>query len=194
VLGPDHVLAGICYVFSNIVTPGVIAHHQFGRIVFGELNGSASERALAFVRACEQASIPVELSNNIVQALWEKFVVLAPLAGTTSLTRLPVKSIRDLPATRQLWQAQTEELLALAPACGVDLGVDRMAKCVQFLESLGPENYSSMSLDLNAGKPMELDALIAYPVRLGQRHGIATPTLAAVYGGLLPYLHGKPGA
>ncbi len=192
ILGPSHVMGGICYVFSNIIEPGVIAHHQFGRIVFGEMDGRISERAVAFTAACESAAIPVECSSHIRRALWEKYLVLAPLAGTTCLTRLPVKFIRELPATRWLWQQQTEELIALARALEIDLGEDRMSRCLQFLESLGPNNYSSMCLDLINDKPLELEALIGHAVRLGKRHAVPTPSLAVVYGALLPYLKGKP--
>lgn len=192
ILGPNHVLGGICYIFSNIVEPGVIAHHQFGRIVFGEMDGSNSERANAFRAACENAGIGVEVSLRIRQVLWEKYLVLAPLAGTTCLTRLPVKFMRELAATRLLWQHQTEELIALAKASEIDLGDNRMGQCVTFLESLGPNNYSSMCLDLLHDKPLELEALIGHAVRLGERHAVPTPTLAAVYGALLPYLKGKP--
>jgi 2-dehydropantoate 2-reductase len=192
ILGPSHVMGGICYVFSNIIEPGVIAHHQFGRIVFGEMDGRISERATAFSAACENAAIPVECSDHIRRTLWEKYLVLAPLAGTTCITRLPVKFIRELAATRRLWQQQTEELIALARAMEIDLGEDRMSQCLEFLESLGPNNYSSMCLDLLNDKPLELEALIGHAVRLGQRHAVPTPTLAVVYGALLPYLKGKP--
>ena len=192
ILGPSHVMGGICYVFSNIIEPGVIAHHQFGRIVFGEMDGRISERATAFAAACERAAIPVECSSHIRRVLWEKYLVLAPLAGTTCLTRLPVKFIRELAATRLLWQQQTEELIALTRALEIDLGEDRMSQCLQFLESLGPNNYSSMCLDLLNDRPLELEALIGHAVRLGKRHAVPTPALAVVYGALLPYLKGKP--
>src|SRR5262249_40282113 len=74
--GPEHVMGGVSYIFSNIETPGVIVHHQLARIVFGEMNGDPSERATQFLEACKRASIQGELVPNIRKTLWEKYVFL----------------------------------------------------------------------------------------------------------------------
>ncbi len=190
--GPEHVMGGVSYIFSNIEAPGIIAHHQLARIVFGEMNGQPSERATRFAEACKRASIQGELVPNIRKTLWEKYVFLTALAGATAITRLPVKFIREVPETRRLWQLQVEELLALATAENVGLDPDMMERCVKFLESLAPTNYSSLYQDLMQGKRLELDALHGHAVRLGERHGIPTPTLFAVYAALRPYILGAP--
>ena len=191
-LGPEHVMAGVAYIFSNIAAPGIIAHHQLARIVFGEMDGKPSERATSFVEACERASIQGELVPGIRKALWEKYVFLTALAGATALARLPVKFVREVPETRRLWELQVEELLALAAAEKVGLDADMMARCVKFLESLAPTNYSSLYQDLMQGKRLELDALHGHAVRLGERYGIPTPTLFAAYAALRPYILGTP--
>jgi 2-dehydropantoate 2-reductase len=191
-LGADHVMGGIAYIFSNIQAPGIIAHHQLGRIVFGEMDGRTSDRSAAFADACRRASIPIEVTPCIRKVLWEKYVFLTALAGTTAVTRLPVKFIREVPETRRLWQLQVEELLALAQADEAGLDAAMMDKCVSFLESLAPANYSSLYQDLTQGKHLELDALHGHAVRLGKRHGVPTPTLSAVYAALRPYLQGTP--
>ncbi len=192
ILGKDHVMGGVSYVFSNIVSLGIIAHHQLGRIIFGELNGEISARATEFANACKHADIPVEIAKNIRAILWEKYIFLAALAGTTSATRLPVKFIRDVPEVRKLWQSQVEELLALAIAdhSGLDSAV--IDRSILLLESLAPTNYSSLYQDLVRGNRLELETLHGHAVRLGKQYGIPTPTLDTVYAILLPYLHGTP--
>lgn len=192
ILGAEHVLGGAAYVFSNIESPGVIAHHQLGRIVLGEMAGGTSKRVDTVVEICRRAGIDAEADAAIRVTLWRKYVFLTPFSGTTAVTRLPVRFIREVPETRELWQRQVEELLALAAAEGVDLGTQAMESCVNLLESLAPANYSSLYQDLIAGKRLELDALHGHAVRLGARHGIPTPTLFAVYGALAPYVHGRP--
>jgi len=192
VLGAGHVIGGVSYVFSNIEAPGVIAHHQLGRIVLGEMDGQPSMRTAAFLDACQRAGIQADLVPKIRKTLWEKFVFLTALAGTTALTRLPVRFIRDVPETRLLWQRQVEELLALAKMDDADLGPEMMGKCITFLESLSPANYSSMYQDLVQGKRLELEALHGYAVQLGERRQVPVPTLFAVYAALRPYLYGKP--
>jgi 2-dehydropantoate 2-reductase len=190
--GNDRVLGGVAYIFSNIEEPGVIAHHQLGRIVFGRLDGQASDRAAAFADACNRAGITAEISRDIRKTLWEKYVFLVALAGTTTVTRLPVKFIREVPETRRLWQLQIDELLALAEADGAALDAEVKARCVRLLESLAPGNYSSLYQDLMNGKRLELDALHGYATRLGESFGMPTPTLFAVYAALRPYLDGEP--
>lgn len=190
--GAQQVIGGVSYVFANIEAPGIIAHHQLGRIVFGEMHGQTSQRSADFLEACRRASIPAEIAPDIRKVLWEKFVFLVALAGTTAVTRLPVKFIQALPPTRRLWQLQVEELLALAQADGTSMDGDMMQRCCTLLESLAPANYSSLYQDLVHGKRLELDALHGHAVRLGTRYGIPTPTLFAVYASLLPYVDGRP--
>lgn len=192
ILGAGHVMGGIAYVFSNIETPGVIAHHQFGRIVFGEMDGAISSRGSAFADACRRAAIPAEMVTDIRKTLWRKYLSIAPIAGATALTRLPVKFIREIPETHRLWQMQVEELLTLASHENVGLEPDIMERCTKFLESLAPTNYSSLYQDLAQGKRLELDAMHGYAVTLGMRHAIPTPAMFLVYAALKPYIGGYP--
>ncbi len=192
ILGPEHVMGGVAYVFSNIEAPGIIAHHQFGRIALGEMQGGISDRATAVAEVCRNAGIEAEVDPRIRRTLWQKYVFLVALSGTTAVTRLPIRFIREVPATRQLWRRQVEELLALAAADGAGLGADAMESCILLLESLAPTNYSSLYQDLVHGKRLELEALHGHALELGTRYGVPTPTLFAVHAALAPYLHGRP--
>lgn len=191
-LGAGHVLGGVAYIFSNIEAPGVVAHHQLGRIVLGEPAGGASERTAAIAATFAAAGIDAVADPAIMRTLWRKYVFLVALSGTTAVTRLPVRFIREVPETRELWSRQVAELLALAEADGAGLEADTMQSCGNLLESLGPNNYSSLYHDLAAGKRLELDALHGHAVRLGKQYDVPTPTIFAVYAALLPYLHGAP--
>lgn len=188
----EQVLGGVAYVFSHIEAPGIIAHQQLGRIVFGEMGGAIPGRARALADALTRASIPNEISNNIRKTLWEKYIFLTALAGTTALARLPVHFIRTIPETRRLWQRQVEELLALAQSDGAGLDDDMLDRCVAFLESLAPSTYSSLYHDLIQGKRLELDALHGHALRLGLRDNIPTPMLFAVYAALRGHQAGMP--
>ncbi|MEK7387334.1 MAG: 2-dehydropantoate 2-reductase, partial [candidate division NC10 bacterium] len=82
-LGPGHAMGGVAQVFAAIESPGVIAHHFAGRIIFGELDGRRSPRAETLLAAFERAAINVELSTNIRRALWEKDILICAVAGMT---------------------------------------------------------------------------------------------------------------
>lgn len=188
--GPERVIGAISYIFANITSPGVIAHHQLAKIVFGEWGAPKTDRCARFLAACSAAGIEAVHSADARKTLWEKYVFLTAMAGTTALTRQPAGVIQTEPAVKALFTAQLDELLALATADGIALDRDMKDRCLSFLAGLGPGNYSSLYLDLAQGNRLELEALHGYAVHLGERLSIPTPTLSAVYGGLFPYLGG----
>ncbi len=192
-LGPGHVMGGVAQVFTTIESPGVVSHALLGRILFGEMDGKESERARAFLAACGRASIPAEISPHMLRTLWEKYVYLTAQAGMTALTRLPAGVIRQVPETRRMYRLLLEEVAALGRAAGAGLPDGIVDTCVQFLDALGPTAYSSLYHDLTRGKRLELEALHGHAVRLGERYGVPTPMLFAVYAALRPYLDGASG-
>ena len=194
IVGKGRVLGGIAQVFATIESPGVIQHTLLGRIQFGEMDGRESPRARAFLGACGRAQIPCELSQDVLRTLWGKYVYLVAHAGMTALTRCPAGIIRALPETRRLYRLLLEEMAALARASGADLGPGIVDTCMGFLDALGANGYSSLHHDLTHGKRLEIDALQGHAVRLGERYGIPTPMLFAVYAALRPYLDGEPEA
>jgi 2-dehydropantoate 2-reductase len=194
IVGKDRVLGGIAQVFATIESPGVIQHTLLGRIQFGEMDGRESPRARAFLEACGRAQIPCELSPDVLRTLWGKYIYLVAHAGMTALTRCPAGIIRTLPETRRLYRLLLEEMAALARASGADLGPGIVDTCMGNLDALGANGYSSLHHDLTHGKRLEIDALQGHAVRLGERYGIPTPMLFAVYAALRPYLDGEPEA
>jgi 2-dehydropantoate 2-reductase len=194
IVGKGRVLGGIAQVFATIESAGVIQHTLLGRIQFGEMDGRESPRARAFLEACDRAQIPCELSGDVPRTLWGKYVYLTAHAGMTALTRCPAGVIRALPETRRLYRLLLEEMAALARASGADLGPGIVDTCLGYLDALGANGYSSLHYDLTHGKRLEIDALHGHAVQLGERYGVATPMLFAVYAALRPYLDGPPQA
>ena len=193
-LGAGRVLGGMAQVFSTIAAPGVIAHTLFGRIAFGEMDGRPSARARGFLAACERAKIPAELSTDVRAMLWDKYAYLVAHSGMTALTRCPAGVIRVTPPTRGLYRRLLEEMVALAGASGVSLGPDPVDRYMGMLDAVGAGAYSSLHFDLVNGKRLELEALQGHAVRLGERLGVPTPMVFAVYAALRPCLDGPPAA
>lgn len=191
-LGPGHVLGGAAQVLATIEAPGVIAHTVMGRIVFGEMDGRATSRAQAFLEACRRASIPAELSDDIRRTLWEKYVMIVAHSGMTAVTRCPAGVIRTLPETRRMYRLLLEEMLALARAAGSGVEGGIVDAVMGMLDSQPGGFYSSLHYDLSRGKRLELETLQGHAVRLGERLGVPTPTLFAVYAALRPHLDGPP--
>jgi 2-dehydropantoate 2-reductase len=194
ILGPGHVMGGVAQVLSTIEAPGVVSHRFLGRVVFGEMDGLPSERARAFLQACKRAGIEAQISGTMLRALWEKYVFIAAHAGMTALTRCPAGVVRAVPETRAMYRLILGEMVALGNAVGAGLDADLPDTAMGMLDNLGAAFTSSLHHDLAEGKRLELEALHGHAVRLGERHGIPTPMLFAVYAALKPYADGPPQA
>jgi 2-dehydropantoate 2-reductase len=192
ILGARHVLGGMAQVFATIDGPGVIRHVQLGRIVFGEMDSRETERGRAFLAACQRAEIPAEISGHVAQTLWEKYVFLVAHAGMTAVTRCSAGILRQLPETRLMYRRLLEEMVALARAAGIALDDSFVERSFKLLDGMAENFSSSLHHDLIHGKRLELEALHGHAVRLGERYGVPTPTVFAIYAALLPYRDGQP--
>lgn len=194
ILGPGHVLGGAAYIFSFIGEPGLIEHTSGGRIVFGEMNQSRSERCHRLLTVLERAKISAQVSEDIHRTLWEKYCFICAGAGLTSLTRLPMGAIRACPETWQLYGQIVEEAITVGRASGVALPPDLLDRTLAMAQRVDPGAYSSMHYDLTHGKRLELEALHGHVVGLGRRFGFPTPACFAIYAALRPYMNGPPAA
>ena len=143
---------------------------------------------------CGRAGIQAQISVNMRRALWEKYVFIAAHAGMTALTRSPAGVVRAVPETRRMYRLILGEMVALGNAAGAGLDADLADTAMGMLDNLGAGFTSSLHHDLAEGKRLELEALHGHAVRLGERHGIPTPMLFAVYAALKPYADGPPQA
>jgi 2-dehydropantoate 2-reductase len=192
-LGVGRALGGVAQVFATIESPGVIRHHAAGRIIVGEMDGRVSERAERLREAFARAEVPVELSENIRRALWEKYILICAVAGTTALTRETLGVIRDTPPTWQLFRTIVAEVTAVARAAGVDVPVDTVDQTMKLAQGIAPGSRASLAQDLLQGRRLELEALHGHASRLGERLGVPTPAVFAVYAALLPHAAGRRG-
>src|SRR5207247_9105810 len=123
--------------------------------------------------------------------LWEKYALICAVAGMTALTRSPIGVIRETPECWRMFGAIVEETVALAAASKAGLPVDTADQIMKMAASIAPGNFSSLYQDLRQGKRLELEALQGHAVRLGERFGVPTPALAAVYAALKPHAAGR---
>jgi 2-dehydropantoate 2-reductase len=189
-LGAGHALGGAAYVFATIEAPGVVAHTFAGRVVLGEMDGRPTPRSEDLRAAFDAAGIPVAVSDDIRRTLWEKYLMISAQAGMTGLTRAPIGVIRETPETWRMYRMIVEELATLGRASGISLTADAVEMTLGNAGKLAPHLYSSLHHDLVHGKRLELDALHGHAVRLGERLGVPTPMVFAVYAALRPFAEG----
>ena len=193
VVGEKRVLAGATYIAASVEEPAVIRHVGTARrIVFGEAFGSprVTHRVKAVERALADAGVQAEAVDDCRVALWEKLIFLAPLAGLTTAARLPVGPLWAEPEFREVAGRAMAEVEAVARAEGVAVAPDVRDQKLLYLDNSPPTMRSSMMMDVVAGRPTEVEALLGAVVRRARRAGLATPVLDTLYGVLKPLAKG----
>jgi 2-dehydropantoate 2-reductase len=153
----------------------LVAHAD--KIILGDPQGGAGERVYRLCAMFEAAGIRPDPSNNIRRAIWYKLwgnATINPLSALTLAT-----ADRLLAECRPFLRAGMAELAKVGAAIGCPIeesGEDRMAVTAR----LGAFK-TSMLQDVDAGRPIELEALLGAPIELARRHGIAVPTLESLY-------------
>jgi 2-dehydropantoate 2-reductase len=194
ILGKDAVMGGVAQISATVAEPGVIRQTgTFMRLVFGELDGRPSARGAAFHALCQGAGFDSVNSNDILVALWEKFVLLATNSSVVALTRLPFGKLRDDPDVFALFERAVGEVAAVGRARGVRLPADIETRSLQATRNFPPEMMPSMGVDLLRGNRLELPWLAGKVVALGRELGVPTPTYDVMYAALKPYANGAAG-
>ncbi len=191
--GAGPVMGGVGYVAATIDSPGVI--RQTGpmqRLLFGEFDGSRSTRGQAFLQACLAGGINAELSADIEREIWQKFVFLAALSGTTTTIRKPIGAIRGHPQTRAFLLDVMREVVAVGRAHGVNLAEDYAEQRLKLADEVAPDMTSSMHHDLERGHRLELRWLAGAVVELGRAGKVPTPLNRAIADILALHAEGRP--
>ena len=181
IVGPEHVVGGVCYIAASIAEPGVIRHTgTLQKLVFGEYDGHETPRVARLREACKAANVDVEVSPAIARTIWEKFVFLVGLSGTTTLARTSIGPIRSNESSRAFLHDVMDEVVQVANAQGIGLPHDFAQNRLAFTDTLPATMSSSMHGDLERGGRLEVEWLSGDVVRRGRRLGVATPCNRAI--------------
>jgi 2-dehydropantoate 2-reductase len=185
VAGEDRTLAGTTYIATALEGPGLIVQTgDHRRIVFGEAFGDLP-RLSARVTRIHEALAASDIQSYAVAdgrvPVWEKFVFLAALSGFTGAARLPIGPVWGDAFTRAQFLAGCREIEALARAEGVPIAPDVVARILPYVDGIPGSMRSSLLIDLQAGKRIEVEALQGTAVRRAARAGVAAPIMSTLY-------------
>lgn len=183
VLGADRVVGGAAYIATVMASPGVIRHtSQFAILRIGRADKKPDAKLSAFVDAGKAAKLDINLSADIQRELWQKFIFLTAMAGSTASLRSTIGPIIADPELREFFHALMEEAFAVGKAKGVALDHAYIDERMNFLvNKIEPGMRASMAHDLERGNRLELDWLAGKVCALGREFGIPTPASDTVY-------------
>ncbi|HEV2163207.1 MAG TPA: 2-dehydropantoate 2-reductase [Stellaceae bacterium] len=186
--GAQRVLGGACYIGATLDADGVVQHMgRMQSLVFGELDGQASARVQALADVLARTKLDFEASRAIRQAMWDKFVLLAALAATTTLTRATIGEIVAAPSGEAFTLATLAECAAVAKAEGFAPTSAAYDSARGTLTQRGSGFSASMMRDMLKGGPTEGDHVIGDMVRRGTARRVDTPILRTALTNLEAY-------
>jgi len=173
------VVGSIVYFSTEITAPGVVQHIEGNRISLGEPDGSRSDRCRRIAEALIASGLRAPISARLRHEIWVKVMGNASFNPVSALTRATlVQMVRD-PGVCGLIRSIMQEVEAVSHNLGMELPIS-IDQRIAGAEKVG-EHKTSMLQDLEAGRPMELEALVGAVVELGERVGLPMSYTKTVY-------------
>jgi 2-dehydropantoate 2-reductase len=188
--GADKVVGGLARVGVAMNDKGEILHTSpFAAISFGERDGKPARAALAELDAAiKKSGIDGGLNANIIQDLWDKWIMLCTLAATCCLMRGASGDILEADEGQAIVLETVDEGRKVAAAAGHDPGEKGIATIRSFLTVKGSKFAASMLHDLEKGTMVEADHIVGDMIARAKKAGIATPNLRMAHAHLQVYL------
>ena len=176
--GRERVLGGVAYIGTKLASDGEVQHfNEFHRIAFGPRDPAQAGVCEALAAALKGVNFDWKLETDIEQAVWDKWVLLATLAGITSLMRAPVGDIVATEAGERLILALLGECAAVARAEGFPTAEGALANFRGILTKKGSTFSASMLHDIEGGGPAEGQHILGSLLAYARKRSLAVPML-----------------
>jgi 2-dehydropantoate 2-reductase len=177
-IGPDRVIGCVVYPAAEVIEPGIVKHIEGDRFILGEPDGSRSDRATKLSQALIAGSFKAPVRPRLRDDIWVKLwgnVAFNPISALTGGT---LEGICEDGETRAVARAVMIEAQRVGEALGIKFPID-VERRIDGAQAVGAHK-TSMLQDLEAGRPMEIDALVTAVGEMGRLVGVETPTLDLV--------------
>jgi len=177
-LGADRAIGCVVYPSCEIVEPGIVKHIDGNRFMLGEPDGSKSDRVIALSRLMTEAGLKAPVRKKIRDDIWFKLLGNATFNPVSVLTGATLEQMGTDPDVHSVIYTMMDEAQNVATRFGVKF-VMSIDKRIDGGTAVGAHK-TSMLQDLEAGRPLELDALVASVAEMARLVDMPTPTIDAV--------------
>ena len=180
--GDAAVLGGVCVVATNLDDAGrIVQLAEIQQLTYGERDGTSSARIQALDAVLQGAGFEARSSTQIMQAMWEKWVMLASLGAITCLMRGTIGEVEAVPGGADLALGMLAECTAVASASGYPPSDEFLTRTTGALTGHGSGLASSMYRDLQQGRSVEVDQILGDLLDRARAHGVPAPLLTAAF-------------
>jgi 2-dehydropantoate 2-reductase len=172
--GEERVVGGMAFVCINRLEAGVVHHMGYGVIRIGPYRESAravTKQIVAMMNACK---IPCDELASLAFGRWQKLVWNIPFNGWGTVMDVDSEKLLANGTGRQLVAELMAEVVAAAKAAGVNLPPETIDEQIERTYPMGPYK-SSMQIDRQMGRPLEIDAIIERPLKVARAAGLKSP-------------------
>ncbi|HWG70575.1 MAG TPA: 2-dehydropantoate 2-reductase [Steroidobacteraceae bacterium] len=175
----ERVIGCVVYPATELTAPGVVKHIEGNRFPVGDLDGSESERVKRVSECFIRGGLKSPILSDIRSEMWLKLWGNMTFNPISALSRATLAGICEYPPTRELARAMMAEAQTIAAKLGITFRVS-IEKRIAGAEQVG-HHKTSMLQDVEAGRPLETDALLGSVIELGRMTQTPTPHLDSVY-------------
>jgi 2-dehydropantoate 2-reductase len=178
--GERPILGGVCLVSTDLDDQErIVQITPMQKLTYGERSGEITPRIRLLDETLSNAGFETELSTNITQAMWEKWVIIATLGLVTCLLDGPIGEINAVPDGPQTVLQAVDECVAIATACGFPPAQPLVENLRKYTTEKGSKLTSSMYRDLKKGTHIEVDTILGDLLDHGHSYQVAAPLLQA---------------
>ena len=178
----NQIISGLAFICVTRTDPGHIDHVDFGRLVIGRFPVGKSDKTDLLAGLFNASGVPCTVSEDVVTDRWRKLVWNAPFNPISVLAGgADTKAMVDNPESLELARQVMEEVCKVAEAVGHPLPAGVVEENIEGTRRMSPYK-SSMLVDFEAGRPMEVEAILGNGIRLAKRYKVAVPHMESLYG------------
>ena len=185
-LDKKNIVGGLCRIISEIEAPGIIRHSGVEPfIAFGELDKHKTGRTAAIKALFDHAGIASQVADDIHVELWNKFMAIC-VSGLLAVTRSTYGTVRELKETRKMMNDLLSEIYEISFGEKIRLDDKIVEKTMRLIDSYPYDSTSSLTRDVMAGRPSEIEYQNGTVVKLGEKYNINVPVNRHIYNCILP--------
>jgi 2-dehydropantoate 2-reductase len=176
----ERIVGCVIHLAASTPEPGLISHNMGARLILGEPGGENTARTRRIADALAAAGFEIVVSNTIEKEFWVKLLGNVSFNPVSALTASTADRLIESQEVKSYMVEIMREVLAIGRAVGVDADIDPEAR-IDMARALGPFK-TSMLQDLEAGKRLEIDGLLAGTLEIARKAGVRAPFTESLFG------------
>ncbi len=176
----QRVVGCVVHLAASTPEPGLISHNMGSKLILGQPGGAVTTRVKRIATALTNAGFEIAVTGSIEKEFWVKLLGNVSFNPVSALTQSTANVLIESPEVKTYMVEIMKEVLAIGRAVGVDADIDPEAR-IDMARVLGPFK-TSMLQDLEAGKRLEIDGLLAGTLEIARKAGVKAPYTESLFG------------